>query len=45
MIFIIYSSYLVESEITLDGVGGEKDFAVARQDQQEPVECLQLSGF
>lgn len=33
-------TYLMESQVTLDGVGGEKDFTVAGQNQQESIESL-----
>lgn len=30
----------MESQVTLDGVRGEKDLAVARQNQQESIQSL-----
>lgn len=32
--------YLMESQVTLDGVSGEEDFSIAGQDQQESIESL-----
>lgn len=35
-------TYLVETQVALDGVGGEEDFTIAGQNQQETVQCLQF---
>lgn len=31
----------MEAEVTFDAMSGEEHFSVARQDEEEPVQCLE----
>lgn len=44
MLFVRPVTYLMESQIAFDAVCGKEHLALARQNHQEPVKCLEKNN-